>query len=272
MPRTYNEADALISKEGRLLKKITIQIEGKQDKMVYSVTDIKAIPQDVCNALKVGDIVNKGNHSYRVSFKKSDEGMCLTYVDASRVETQSYDLIGDVWTYNSEDLTEFEDFAKETDLPPTVVANPTLAGTEDPLTGLQIGNTKYAMPQGGEKLYNHIFNVTDNTYKTVLNFSIINKNNETQKMFYNTSTLGAWLYNNGYTSKTNAYPCSGIMNALNDDVLTATIFTSLFCDVPNGFAKYAGDIIVYNTTNNVVTFETKDTYLYGTIYETVKEI
>lgn len=29
----------------------------------------------------------------------------------------------------------------------TVVANPTLAGTEDTLTGIQVGDTKYAMPQ-----------------------------------------------------------------------------------------------------------------------------
>lgn len=30
-----------------------------------------------------------------------------------------------------------------------IVANPTLAGTEANLTGLQVGNTKYAVPQGG---------------------------------------------------------------------------------------------------------------------------
>ena len=28
-----------------------------------------------------------------------------------------------------------------------VVANPTLAGTEDALTGLQVGETKYSVPQ-----------------------------------------------------------------------------------------------------------------------------
>ena len=31
----------------------------------------------------------------------------------------------------------------------TVIANPTLAGTEANLTGLQVGNTKYKVPQGG---------------------------------------------------------------------------------------------------------------------------
>ena len=30
-----------------------------------------------------------------------------------------------------------------------VVANPTLVGTEDNLTGLQVGNTKYKVPSGG---------------------------------------------------------------------------------------------------------------------------
>ena len=30
-----------------------------------------------------------------------------------------------------------------------VVANPTLAGTESDLTGLQVGNTKYKVPSGG---------------------------------------------------------------------------------------------------------------------------
>ena len=34
----------------------------------------------------------------------------------------------------------------------TVIANPTLAGTEDALTGLQVGDTKYKV---GEKLYKH---------------------------------------------------------------------------------------------------------------------
>ena len=38
-----------------------------------------------------------------------------------------------------------------------VIANPTLAGTEADLTGLQVGDTKYAVPQGGSgsQLYQH---------------------------------------------------------------------------------------------------------------------
>ena len=38
-----------------------------------------------------------------VSYKKDDTGMCLTYADASVVETQSYDYTEGHWVYNSED-------------------------------------------------------------------------------------------------------------------------------------------------------------------------
>lgn len=53
-----------------------------------------------------------------------------------------------------------------------VVANPTLAGDEAELTGLQVGDTKYAMPQGGggSQLYQHNIGIalyTDNTKETI---------------------------------------------------------------------------------------------------------
>ena len=58
--------------------------------------------------LSCGDVVLKedssGKHAYLVSFK-SATGLCLTYCDASCVETQSYDKVGTNWQYNSEDLT-----------------------------------------------------------------------------------------------------------------------------------------------------------------------
>ena len=57
-----------------------------------------------------------------------------------------------------------------------VVANPTLDGTETALTGLQVGETKYKVPQGGSEttnLYLHSIII----YKTNgcnINFSFIN--------------------------------------------------------------------------------------------------
>ena len=73
------------------------------------ITDMTKLTDDQCNALECGDVVLKktGNqyHSYRVSYKEKNTGMCLTYVDAASVETISYDYTGGHWVYNSTDHT-----------------------------------------------------------------------------------------------------------------------------------------------------------------------
>ena len=73
------------------------------------VEDVKNIDGEILSQLKCGDIVIKhdesGEHAYVVSFK-SETGCCLTYADASCVETQSYDYVDDTgWVYNSQDLS-----------------------------------------------------------------------------------------------------------------------------------------------------------------------
>ena len=52
-----------------------------------------------------------------------------------------------------------------------VVANPTLAGTEDPLTGLQVGDTKYKVPV----FYEHNIFITSGTLK--ISFNAVLDNN-----------------------------------------------------------------------------------------------
>lgn len=73
------------------------------------ITDMTKLTDDQCNALKCGDVILKktGNqyHSYRVSYKEKNTGICLTYVDATSVETISYDYTGGHWVYNSTDHT-----------------------------------------------------------------------------------------------------------------------------------------------------------------------
>lgn len=75
------------------------------------VTDITAISGEVLDSLACGDAVIKvtgtQKHMYRVSYKGEGvgEGICLTYVDASTVETVSYDLKATGWEYNSTDKT-----------------------------------------------------------------------------------------------------------------------------------------------------------------------
>lgn len=76
--------------------------------IVITVTDITAMTGAQLDALRCCDCVIKKtgdlNHAYKVSFK-NETGICLTYVDASVVETVSYDKIEGTWTYNSTDVT-----------------------------------------------------------------------------------------------------------------------------------------------------------------------
>lgn len=74
--------------------------------VALEVSNVKTLTTEQCNKLQCGDVVVKkdsmGEHAYVVTFK-SDTGMCLTYSDASVVETQSYDKTDNAWVYNSED-------------------------------------------------------------------------------------------------------------------------------------------------------------------------
>lgn len=124
---------------------ITITEENiiNADVKVLEVSNITGLTTEQCEALNVGDVVVKltsnQKHTYTVSYKEAGVGMCLTYVDASTSETVSYDYVTNAWVYNSTDITPLKN----------IVANPTLAGTEADLTGLQVGETKYKVPQGG---------------------------------------------------------------------------------------------------------------------------
>lgn len=58
----------------------------------------------------------------------------------------------------------------------TVVANPTLAGTETNLTGLEVDGTKYAVPQGGgTTLYRHSITIqwTEENNNCILFFKLL---------------------------------------------------------------------------------------------------
>ena len=104
--------------------------EGKELPLpnVYVVDNVKTLSNEDIEQLRAGDIVVKkdasGNHPYMVSFR-GETGICLTYTDASCVETQSYDLVDGQWTYNSEDKTEFpmNDLELEISAPATIFTN-----------------------------------------------------------------------------------------------------------------------------------------------------
>ena len=77
------------------------------------VADITAIDGAILDALQCGDRVVKvtgvQKHLYTVSYKGegAGEGLCLTYADASGVETVSYDRTESGWAYNSTDKGAF---------------------------------------------------------------------------------------------------------------------------------------------------------------------
>ncbi len=73
------------------------------------VGDVKELSSAIIEKLKCGDIIVKrtGNagHAYLVTYKEDKVGICMTYLDASTVETVSYDWDADQdkWVYNSTD-------------------------------------------------------------------------------------------------------------------------------------------------------------------------
>ena len=78
--------------------------------VALEVEDIKGLTSEQLDSLEIGDKVAKktgtAKHLYVVSYKDAENGgLTLTYVDASVVETQSYDHTDSGWAYNSEDKT-----------------------------------------------------------------------------------------------------------------------------------------------------------------------
>ena len=78
--------------------------------VALDATDITALTDEQLDALNVGDKVAKitgtAKHLYIVSYKDAENGgLCLTYTDASTVETVSYDHTESGWAYNSTDKT-----------------------------------------------------------------------------------------------------------------------------------------------------------------------
>lgn len=162
------------------------------------VSNITQLTKAQLDQLKAGDVVVKitGNqkHSYRVSYKGegAGQGICLTYSDASIVETVSYDRSGSNWVYNSTDVSSLgselpsltgnaEKFLKvksdasgvEWDNIPEEL--PTIAsGDAGKVVKVNEGETGYELGEvsGGMKLYKTSFNI-QSSYPFPLGITII---------------------------------------------------------------------------------------------------
>ena len=81
---------------------------------VISTSNITAMTDEQLNALKPGDVVVKitgdMKHTYTVSYKEENKGICITYGAAGYLETVSYDYDSteNKWVYNSTDVTTFD--------------------------------------------------------------------------------------------------------------------------------------------------------------------
>lgn len=115
---TYNELYNMVktlkvekSAMAETIASLLQELETLETTVVKKVetTNITTMTDTQINSLKCGDMVIKitgtQKHSYRVSYKEDGIGICLTYSDASLVETVSYDYTDNHWVYNSTDST-----------------------------------------------------------------------------------------------------------------------------------------------------------------------
>lgn len=156
-----------------LIKKYNSLDEEKVS--AITVSDIKSISSDELSSLRCGDIVCKedssGKHSYVVTYKKDNVGICLSYFDGSGyIETVSYDYTGGTWVYNSTDVFE---------------GSKILPKTETASVGQILGLDSDKKPQwqnapsGGTKLYRHTITIvpSSGTPYTMATFDIISTSN-----------------------------------------------------------------------------------------------
>ena len=100
--------------------KLDSSLQNKIDNaaQIIDVSNIKALTNAQCEALRAGDIVNKvdatGKHAYRVSYKTTT-GLCLTYSDCENVETVAYEKSNDNWAWDSTDVTSIGDALQAAD-------------------------------------------------------------------------------------------------------------------------------------------------------------
>ena len=99
----------------------------------------------------------------------------------------------------------------------TVVANPTLQGGEADLTSITIGNTNYAIPSGsgGGKEYIHKISLSSTVFG---DYSLVIKNQNNTP--FTLSVLTAWLLSNGYVRNESYLSVSLITKGTDDTIVT----------------------------------------------------
>lgn len=245
-------------------------------------TSITQLTDSQLNELKAGDIVVKKtgeqNHTYIVTYQEYLHGICLSYFNAGYSETVSYDYIEGQWVYNSTDINKFDvdinmnnndindvakikfhDNSEQTTAGTKVVANPTLAGTEGSLTGIEIAGVKYKASESS-KLYRHDIKLQFFSQGTLVVYvftTIINKSSTAINNFNNFITS---IKNNSENIL-----CTGFYK----DIANAKAYSII------AFDRYSSTMIrtyYINPDNASLTnFDCNNTY-YSNIYDNVTEL
>lgn len=102
--------DMALQQIEKALASLSAGIAELEKSKSITVSDITGLADEQLDALLPGNKVIKetetASHVYTVSYKDDENGgLCLTYTDASVVETVSYDHTESGWVYNSTDVT-----------------------------------------------------------------------------------------------------------------------------------------------------------------------
>lgn len=124
---------------------------------VVECTDVKALTDGQIDLLRCGDYLVKKtgnqNHAYKVTYKEDKKGICLTYHDASTVETVSYDYTGGHWVYNSTDKADLPINVEDASFKPIYCHPITIFATNYLLTMLIFNNNPNAFTTNSLKSY-----------------------------------------------------------------------------------------------------------------------
>ena len=233
-------------------------------------SDITNLSTKDINKLKAGDIVLKktGNqkHTYIVSYKEDNQGICLTYNDALYTETVSYDYntTTKTWDYNSTDKTVIQKELTAGDNI-TITDAGLISATDTTYTagsGIEITNGVISATGGSSsvELYRHEIAMSmrnTSNYLCNIRFEIYNNNNTTI-----TNDILKALLATTVLSVSGFYLDSGTGKVGFVDEISLS---------QNQYGWY--DVEFYYADNvSVQTFTSRDSAQYNTITDTVTKI
>lgn len=149
-----------------------------------------------------------------------------------------------------------------------VIANPTLAGTESALTGLQVGDTKYKVEGGGGSgKFLHEFILHYSTFNMII--SIV----KTDDVKFTNETFATYLSENGYNSQSNplrVFPISSYDFDVNGNVISFKSPQGVYRNSDIGvYLVYSSSTLTFELSDGVLSL-TKKSLPTSTTYITIR--